>query len=81
MIYSDQLLNSVLNFDDLFNDISINLINNTLPDSVYIAKRKDLDTRFNLLIEGIRENTLGDSAYINSVSDQLSETESKAELQ
>jgi hypothetical protein len=81
MIYSDQHLNSVLSFDDLFREISVNLINNTLPDSIYLTRRKELDTRFNFLIESIRENTLGDSAYINSVSDQWSRTEHKAELQ
>jgi hypothetical protein len=81
MIYSDLQFSTVLNFDELFREISVNLINNTLPDSVYITKRKELDNRFNHLIESIRENTLGDSAYINSVSNQWSGTESKAEIQ
>lgn len=69
LLYSLQPYNAILNFDDSLRIIVFKLLNNEYQNyEQYKIDRKRLGSKYDILINVLRENTISDSAFTNFIN-------------
>lgn len=65
LLYAMQPYNAVMNYDDLFRKLFLDVLNNKIDVQNYKTKRKELGKKFDMMIDALSVNTTTDSAFIN----------------